>query len=40
MCCYATDRRHDQRVHAGTRVEAVLLAQTRVDHVADVVDGQ
>lgn len=37
---YATDRRHDQRIHAGPRVEAVLLAETGVDYIADVVDGQ
>jgi len=34
------DGHHDQRLHSGASVVRVLLAETRVNHVDDVVDGQ
>ena len=36
----ARHRRHDQRLHAGARVVAVLLAEAGVDDVHDAVDRQ
>ena len=34
------DRRDQQRLHAGARREALLLAEARVDHVHNAVDGE